>query len=70
MSLRKQINEKCKDCIYDPDSIGTWRQQVTLCSTKTCALYDVRPKTAYPIPEAVYSYYGINVGQYQDLIKQ
>ena len=29
MSLRKRIDEKCKDCIYDPTAPGTWRQQVS-----------------------------------------
>ena len=42
MSLRKCINEKCRDCIYDSIVPGTWRQQVALCSVKSCALYDVR----------------------------
>ena len=65
MSLRKAINENCKSCIYDDKAAGTWRQQVTLCSVKSCALYDVRPKTTYPIPESVLSYYGVKTGQFQ-----
>jgi hypothetical protein len=29
MSMRKAINDKCKDCIYDPyGGGGNWRQQV------------------------------------------
>lgn len=44
MSLRKAINEKCRDCIYDPLSgLGNWRQQVTACTIKTCSLWPVRP---------------------------
>jgi hypothetical protein len=53
MSLRKAINEKCKDCIYDPLSgLGNWRQQVTACTIKTCSLWPVRPLTdgRLPIP--------------------
>ena len=61
MSLRKAINQHCKDCIYDNLAAGTWRQQVTLCSVPTCALFSVRPKTTYPIPESVLSYYGVNL---------
>ena len=68
MSLRKCINEKCRDCIYDSIVPGTWRQQVTLCSAKSCALYDVRPKSTRPIPESVLSYYGVNLAEYQALI--
>lgn len=44
MSLRKAINDKCRDCIYDPQSgLGNWRQQVTLCTIKACPLWMVRP---------------------------
>ena len=44
MSLRKSINEKCRECIYDPiGGGGSWRQQVTDCSAKHCPLYEVRP---------------------------
>ena len=42
-SLRKLINQNCKDCIYDPLAGGTWRQQVEQCPCKVCALYPVRP---------------------------
>ncbi len=44
MSLRKAINEKCKECIYDPLSgLGNWRQQVMGCTMIDCALHPVRP---------------------------
>ncbi len=47
MSLRKAINDKCKDCIYDPKcGGGTWRQQVSDCAIKSCPLWPVRPKSA------------------------
>ena len=45
MSLRKAINEKCKDCIYDPLCPGTWRKQVEECTSPDCALWPHRPKT-------------------------
>lgn len=57
--LRKCINDHCKNCIYDPLAMGTWKQQVTLCSVKECSLYPVRPTTKAPIPESVLDYYGI-----------
>jgi len=53
MSLRKAINEKCKDCIYDDLAAGTWLQQVTICSSEDCPLFDVRPKSKSAIPENV-----------------
>jgi hypothetical protein len=40
MSLRKAINAKCKECIYDPiGGNGTWRQQVEQCTSFNCPLY-------------------------------
>ena len=57
--LRKKIDQHCKSCTYDPLAAGSWRQQVTLCSVKSCAFHDVRPKTSYPIPKSVLTYYGI-----------
>ena len=64
-SLRKRINQHCKSCVYDSLAAGTWRQQVTLCSVKSCEFHDVRPKTGYPIPESVLTYYGVENDQYQ-----
>lgn len=43
-SLRKTINDKCKDCIYDSCGVGTWRQQVEACTVVLCPLHPVRPK--------------------------
>ena len=62
-SLRKRIDQHCKSCVYDSLAPGTWRQQVTLCSVKSCAFHDDRPKTGYPIPESVLSYYGVNLAE-------
>lgn len=58
-SLRKIIDRHCKTCIYDPKAAGTWKQQVSLCTVTTCALYSARPVTKAPIPESVFDYYGV-----------
>jgi hypothetical protein len=43
-SLRAAINDKCRECIYDPlGGGGTWREQVTACTSTACPLYPVRP---------------------------
>ena len=45
VSLRKSINDKCKECIYDPIAGGgTWRQQVEKCTSPNCPLFEVRPR--------------------------
>jgi len=67
MSLRKAVNQKCKDCAYDFASKGTWRQQVTLCSVKSCALYDARPKSTSPIPDSTLRWYGVDLAESQAL---
>jgi len=43
-SLRKSIDLKCKDCIYDPSAQGTWRAQVERCTATRCPLFNCRPK--------------------------
>ena len=45
MSLRKSVNEMCKQCIYDKLDTGTWREQVEKCGCEACPLYEVRPLT-------------------------
>lgn len=59
MSLRKAINDKCKECLYDPYHTGGWRQQVEECTAPNCALFPVRPfsgvsrsRTANSAPQA------------------
>ena len=44
MSLRQAINNKCKECIYDSEQPGSWRQQVVKCTSISCPLYQFRPK--------------------------
>jgi len=47
MSLRKAVNEKCKECCYDEKSgLGTWKQQVNACTCTLCPLFKVRPRIA------------------------
>lgn len=59
-SLRRAIDAKCKECIYDKNDVGTWRQQVERCTGFSCPLFEIRPrpfkkaKTA-PIPLPVHS---------------
>lgn len=45
-SLRKAINDKCRECLYDPKARGAWREQVTACTSPDCPLFPVRPKTS------------------------
>ena len=49
MSLRTAINEKCRECTYDPADRGTWRQQVGACTVSSCPLHLVRPMPASPL---------------------
>ena len=46
-SMRKAIDAKCKECIYDDLSgLGTWRQQTEGCLSTDCPLYELRPRTS------------------------
>lgn len=65
MSLRRRINQNCRDCIYDEMAMGTWRQQVTLCTVNSCAFHKIRPKTTKPIPLTVLSYYQAKPGDFE-----
>ena len=67
MSLRKRVDEKCKDCIYGPTVPGTWRQQVALCTAKTCPLWDIRAKPTSSIPESTLRWYGVDLVEFQPL---
>jgi len=50
VSLRKAINDKCKECIYDPEDRGNWRQQVQGCTSPKCPLFAVRPISSVETP--------------------
>jgi len=67
MSLRKRVDEKCKDCIYDSAVPGTWRQQVSLCDIKSCPLWRVRAKPTSPIPDSTLRWYGVDLAEFQPL---
>lgn len=41
----------CKQCIYDPQAPGGWRQQTHLCSCQSCPLWPVRPLSDSAIPQ-------------------
>ena len=41
----KAIEEKCRDCNYDPLDNGTWRQQIESCTSEDCSLWHFRPIT-------------------------
>ena len=43
--LRGKIDAKFIECIYDPYDHGTWRFQVAECTSLSCPLYTVRPKS-------------------------
>ena len=45
MSLRKAVNAKCRECIYDPDAkgLGSALNQITNCELTDCPLWSVRP---------------------------
>src|SRR5688572_15158463 len=42
-SLRAAVDAKCRDCIYDQEAPGTWREQVAQCSCARCPLWPHRP---------------------------
>ena len=60
--LRSSVDAKCRDCIYDPAAKGNWRQQVTLCSSYSCPLWEIRPVSRAPIPQNVHDYYEVKAG--------
>ena len=50
-SLRRAIDAKCRDCIYDPSNGGTCREQVGACTSVSCPLWPVRTLPTYPLPQ-------------------
>ena len=48
-SLKKCIEQHCKNCTYDNHQPGTWREQIEDCTVKSCALWVVRPVTVATI---------------------
>ena len=66
-SFKSAVTRHCKSCVFDSSASGTWKQQVTLCSVKKCALWEVRPKTPNVIPDSVLSYYGVGLVEYEQV---
>jgi hypothetical protein len=60
LSLRSAINKKCRSCVFDKANAGSWLTQVTLCSCKSCPLYEVRPVTKSPISKGTLQAYGVS----------
>ena len=50
MGLRKAINAKCRDCIFDECAAGSAAVQVELCASYDCPLWPVRPVRKEPVP--------------------
>jgi hypothetical protein len=46
MTKQEAINAKCKDCNYDNNDVGSWREQVESCKSTDCALWEYRPLTS------------------------
>ena len=65
MSLRKKIDKNCKACTYDSACPGSWRQQVALCSIKSCAFWAIRAKPTSHIPESTLRRYGVDWAEFQ-----
>ncbi len=43
ISPRQAIASKCRDCTYDTEAVGSWRQQTATCPVVHCALWAFRP---------------------------
>jgi len=59
LTRKQAINEKCRDCVYDPANGGSWRQQVTLCPCDDCAVWPWRPVSGSDLPEPLLDQYGV-----------
>lgn len=53
------IEAYCRACIVDPQSAGTWREQIAGCTGAGCALFNFRPmprqcvRNGLPVPTAI-----------------
>ena len=63
MSLRKAINAKCRECIFDPLDVGTARQQIACCVQSDCPLHSVRPVNTKTIPQRLLASWGVSAAQ-------
>jgi len=48
LTPKQAIAAKCKDCIYDCEAAGTWRQQTHACTITDCPLWMLRPRSKTP----------------------
>ena len=55
LTRQQAINAKCKDCIFDDQVEGTWRQQVERCDITDCGLWHFRPKSRSKMPNIAHS---------------
>ena len=60
MSLRKAIDAKCKQCVYDAMDVGTAAQQIAACICRDCPLHKVRPITTKQLPVSLLAAYRVD----------
>ena len=74
-SLRRAINAKCRDCIYDDAAPASVAVQVEICTSFACPLWDVRPtrtrKAAEPpkLSATVREFFSISDAEAQRILK-
>lgn len=62
-SLRLAINEHCAGCIYDSNAPGTRLQQIEACTSKTCPLFNVRPRPTRCMAQSLNALENSELGQ-------
>jgi hypothetical protein len=62
-SLRLAINEKCAGCIFDSNAPGTRLQQIEACTSKSCPLYNVRPRPTGYMAQSLIAMENSELGQ-------
>ena len=45
MSYKACVEKFCRECTYDSEDSGSWRQQVERCNATSCPLHPVRPRS-------------------------
>ncbi len=63
MSLRKAINDKCRECTADPLDAGSPSRQIAVCIDNDCPLHPVRPITCTELPLRLLEGYGVRPEQ-------
>lgn len=62
-SLRKAINDKCRECTVDPLDAGSPSRQIAACIDNNCPLHCVRPITCTELPLRLLERYGVRPEQ-------